>query len=119
LPGRDVLGHERPRGDERLLTDLDARKEHHPAAHARAPADHRAPDLFVARLRAPHEVVVGGDHAWRDEDVLLELRIRREVGVRLDPAERSDRDAVLYADATPDHHRLTEPQTLSQQGLLA
>ena len=49
------------------------------------------------QLGAAHEVVVGGDHAGRDEDVLLQRAVRGDVGVRLDPRARADRGVVLDA----------------------
>ncbi len=70
----------------------------------RAPAaDGRALDQRVAALGAAHEVVVGGDDARGDEDVLLERAVRGDVGVRLDLRVGADRGVVLDAHAAADH----------------
>ena len=78
---RHVAGHHRAGADERLLADLDAGQQHGAAADPGAAADRGALDQRVARLRAAHEVVVGGDHAGGDEHVVLEQAVRGDVGV--------------------------------------
>src|SRR5215207_1464200 len=114
-----IARHQRPRGHECLGADLDAREDHHPTADARAAADDRPLDPVVARLGAAHEVVVGGGHAGRDEDVVLELGVGGDVRVRLDLRERPDRHVVLDADAPADDHALADRAALAHGGEVA
>ena len=77
--------------------------------HRIAPPPMRAPrrivgpgHQLVAALGAAHEVVVRGDDAGRDEHVLLERRVRGDVGIRLDPRARPDGRVVLDERAAAD-----------------
>ena len=100
--GGTSLRHDRARADERLLADLDPRAEDGAAADARAAPDRRALDQLVALLGAAHEVVVRRHDARRDEDVLLERRVRGDVRVGLDLRQRADRRVVLDQRAAAD-----------------
>ena len=72
-----------------------------PPTRAGAP-DRRADDLVVRRV-ARHRVVVVGEHARAEEDVVLEHGERGHVAARLDPAARADHDVVVDLAAAPDH----------------
>ena len=98
---RHVVGDDGAGGDEGLLADLDARHEHGGAADpARAPQD-RAAQRRVGRVAA-HRVVVGGQHAGAEEDVVLDDAEAGHVDVGLDLDARADDDVVVDGRAAPD-----------------
>ena len=62
----------------------------------------------AAPLGAAHEVVVRRDHAGRDEDVVLELAVGRDVGLGLDRA-RARRCVVSFSTVAPRPTTLSGP----------
>ena len=117
--GRDVLRHNCARADERVLADHDLRAQHGAAADPGAAADRRPLDVSDPLVRATHPVVVGGDDARGDEDVLLERRVRGDVRVRLDLRHGADRRVVLDERASPDDDVVADRHPLSHTGLVA
>ena len=107
------MQHERAGSDERLLADLDARQQHRRPADARATSDRRALDQLVPALGPTHQVVVRRDDAGRDEDVIFERAVRRDVGVGLQLAASPDRGVVLDRCAAPDHAALPDRHALA------
>ena len=94
--------------------------------HRIAPPPTRAPrrivgpcDQLVAPLGAAHEVVVRRHDARRDEDVLLERRVRGDVGVGLDLRQRADRRVVLDERAAADDDVVADRDALADARLVA
>ena len=107
------------RAHERLLADLHAGAEDRAAAHAGAAADRRPAQELLPLLGPAHEVVVRRHDARRDEDVLLERRVRRHVGVRLDLRHAADRGVVLDQRAAADDDVVADGDPLADAGLVA
>ncbi len=91
-----------------------------------APPPMRAPRRIVgpliervALLRASHVVVVRRDDARRDEDVLLERRVRGDVRLGLDLRHRPDRRVVLDERAAADHDVVADRDALAHARLVA
>ena len=118
-PRRDVLRHDGAGADERLLADLDRRAEDGAGADPRAAPDRRPRDQVVAPLGPAHEVVVRGDHARCDEDVLLERRVRRDVGAGLDLRQRPTVRVVLDQRAAAEDDVVADGDPLADAGLVA
>ena len=116
---RHVLGDDGPGPDEGFLADLDTGTEDRAAADARTATDRRALDQVVPLLGSAHEVVVRRDDAGRDEDVLLERRVRGDIGVGLDLGQRPDRRVVLDQRAAADDHVVADAHALADAGLVA
>jgi hypothetical protein len=114
-----VFRHDRSGADERLLADLDAGTQHSGAPHACSSADGWAFSKLVPALGAAHEVVVRGHDARRDEDLLLERRVGRDVGIRLDLRQRADGGVVLDQRAPTDDDVVADGAALAHAGLVA
>ena len=91
-----------------------------------APPPMRAPRRIVGPLTsvvpslgAPHEVVVRRDDARRDEDVLLERRVRGDVGLGLDLRHRADRRVVLDERAAAEDDVVADRHALAHARLVA
>ena len=76
--------------------------QHRAGSDAAGAPQHGAAQLLAGCV-TPHRVVVGGDDARADEDVVLDHRTGRQIAVGLDAHEGPDRDFVLDATASPDH----------------
>ena len=113
-----VVGDHGAGGHEGLLADLDARHEHGGAPDpARAPQD-RSAQLLVRRV-APHGVVVGGQDAGAEEDVVLDDAEAGHVDVGLDLDARADDDVVVDGRAAPDDAVGPDAAALAHEGLIA
>ncbi len=115
---RHVLRHHRSGADERLLADLDPGTEDRSTAHASAAANGRPLHQLMTPLRSTHEVVVRRDDARRDEDVVLERRVGRDVRLRLDLGQRPDRRVVLDEGTAAEHDVVADRHTLAHAGLV-
>ncbi len=115
---RHVLRHHRARADERLLADLDPGAEDRSTAHASAAANGRPLHQLMTPLRSTHEVVVRRDDARRDEDVVLERRVGRDVRLRLDLGQRPDRRVVLDEGTAAEHDVVADRHTLAHARLV-
>ena len=94
-PRRNVSDHDSSCSDESLFSDLDAGKDHGAAADSRATTDCGTSPELMPSFGASHEVVVRGDYAWSDEHVVLDSRIRSDIGVCLDRYALAD-DRVVF-----------------------
>src|SRR5204863_2407033 len=108
-----------PCADERLLAYYHAWTKDGAGADARAVPDCRPTSQRVATLGSPHEVVVGGLHARRDQDFVLQCRVRRDVCHRLDLRARSHGRVVLDQRAAADDDVFAELATLADARLVA
>src|SRR3954468_15412125 len=119
LPRRHVLRHDGAGADERLLADLDARAEDGATSDARAAPDRRALHPRLPPLRTAHEVVVRRDDARRDEDVLLQRRVRGDVRLGLDARAGADRRVVLDQRTAPEDAVVGKRDSLADARLVA
>src|SRR6059058_2228956 len=81
-------------------------------------AQDRSAQLQVRRV-APHRVVVGGEDARAEEDVVLDDAEAGHVDVGLDLDPRADDDVVVDGRAAPDDAVGTNRAALAHEGLIA
>jgi len=89
------------------------------AADASAASNRRPLDVPEALLGSAHPVVVRGDDAGCDEDVLLEGRVGGDVGIGLDLRHGSHGGVVLDEGAAADDHVVADLNPLADTGLVA
>src|SRR6185436_15285415 len=85
--------------------------------HARSTADPGALEGLICRPAA-HRVVVRGDHARRDERMLLDDCVRGQVAVRLDAGSGADLDVVVDAAPAADHRARADAGPLTDLRLV-
>ena len=80
-------------------------------------APHRNPlVIFVSIGRATGKIVIAGEHAGSNECAVFEMRICRDVGIRLELAVLSDGARILNRDATPHYRAGTDRHRLPNRG---
>src|SRR5438552_3476186 len=115
-PLRDRVTHDASRADERVLADLDTRQDRAVRANARATADY-ATFHAIEIGRALRMRIVGEDHVWPEEDVVVDLReLEKATGVNAHA--RADPIAELERRVCPDRDVVTDHVVLADRGAL-
>src|SRR5207249_3881804 len=115
-PRRDRVTHDASRADERVLADLDTRQDRAVRADARATADY-ATFHAIEIGRALRMRIVGENHVWPEEDVVVDLReLEKATGVNAHA--RAEPIAELERRVCPDRDVVTDHVVLADRGAL-